>query len=106
MASGVKSSLSKVRDRVTMASLWACAATALLAIAIFVASTVTFFDFSVILLYLVIILMARFSLGNMAQAPYGRLRPGAKLELARVDDVFSVPRRMRARKHFLRGGEL
>jgi PAS domain S-box-containing protein len=58
MASGVNSSVSKVRDRVTTASPWAYVATASLAIAIFVADTVTPFEFSVSVLYVVVVLMA------------------------------------------------
>ncbi len=58
MAGGVNSGGSKVPDRVTTASLWAPVATALLAIAIFVADTATPFEFSVSVLYVVVILMA------------------------------------------------
>lgn len=107
MASDVNSSLSIVPDRVTTASPWDYAATGLLAIAIFVAGTVTPFEFSVSLLYLVVILMVgRFCLGNMAQALDGRFWSGAEFELARFDDVYSVPRRPCAGKHFLRRCEL
>lgn len=47
-----------MRDRVTTASPWAYVATASLAIAIFVADTVTPFEFSVSVLYVVVVLMA------------------------------------------------
>ena len=55
---GANSGGSKVPGRVTTASLWAPLATALLAIAIFVADTATPFEFSVSVLYVVVILMA------------------------------------------------
>ena len=55
---GANSGGSKVPGRVTTASLWAPVATALLAIAIFVADTATPFEFSVSVLYVVVILMA------------------------------------------------
>jgi len=58
MASSVNSRVSKVPDLVTAASPWAYVATALLAGAIFVADTLTPFEFSVSVLYVVVILVA------------------------------------------------
>ena len=57
MASSVNSRVSKVPERVTAASAFAYVAIALLAGAIFVADTVTPFEFSVSVLYVVVILM-------------------------------------------------
>ncbi|MGO9339173.1 MAG: PAS domain-containing protein [Terracidiphilus sp.] len=58
MARSKNGSESKVPDRTTTASIWIRVATALLAAAIFVADTVTPFEFSVSVLYVVVILMA------------------------------------------------
>ena len=58
MASSVTSAKSNGLDRATTAPLWIRVATALLAAAIFVADTATPFEFSVSVLYVVVILMA------------------------------------------------
>ena len=58
MVNSVNSSRSKVPGRVTMPPVWFRVATAVLAIAIFVADTATDFEVSVSVLYVIVVLMA------------------------------------------------